>query len=153
MSVGSLGLAPTPAAPNPTPLGLVRLFCSVVVLSRKQSTPVVREQPRRSAMACCVIPERRQRLARCWRDSLAQSRISSGRRSSASSSAGGSGERHGVGVPVYSLSVGQQSGRHWQILYTVATSTASGLAPTAGTLPRRVRWPRIVPAVRHCRRP
>ena len=38
MSVGSLGLDPTPAAPNPTPLGVVRLFCSVVVLGRKQST-------------------------------------------------------------------------------------------------------------------
>lgn len=39
---------------------------------------VDREQPSRSAMHCCVIPLRRHRRARCWRDSVAQSSRISG---------------------------------------------------------------------------
>jgi hypothetical protein len=38
-------------------------------------------------MICCVRPERRQRRARCWRDSLAHSSTSRGSKISASSRA------------------------------------------------------------------
>jgi hypothetical protein len=48
---------------------------------------VVLEHPSRSAMACCVHPSRRQRLARCSRLSVAHSSISRGNSSSASSRA------------------------------------------------------------------
>lgn len=39
---------------------------------------VVRLQPSRLAMACWVRPERLQRRARCWRDSLAQASMMNG---------------------------------------------------------------------------
>ena len=48
---------------------------------------MVREQPRRSAIACCVMPLWRQRFARCCRDSLAHASTMRGRRMSASKTA------------------------------------------------------------------
>ena len=123
MSVGSLSAATRHRSPDPAPgsapvLVRQRLAWRQAVSSRRT---VEREHPSRSAIRCCVQPARRQRLARCCRDSEAQQITSSGSRISASSSAASvvrvamvrrcDGEKWG-GISARSLSAGSRRQSH-----------------------------------------